>query len=57
MAAYKASQKDAARLHAREATFVQTLGGPGALLHHAHYECISGIGNEEDWGQGWGRVA
>ena len=44
MAAYRASQKDAACLHAREATFVQTLEGPGALLHHAHHECIPG-----DW--------
>jgi hypothetical protein len=36
MSAYKASQKEAARLHTWEATFVQ-------------YEWTSGQGCEEDW--------
>ena len=42
MTNYKAAQKDAKRLHAREATFAPE--GAGTLLDHAHYECIS-----RDW--------
>ena len=44
MAAYRTSQKDATRLHAREATFVQTPEGPGAALHGAH---------DWTWGEGY----
>jgi len=45
MAAYRASQKEATRLYAREATFfVQTLEGPG---HRVHYECAPGGGYED----------
>ena len=43
MAVYRASQKDATRLYAREATFVQSPEGPG-LLSIALTKMDTGVG-------------